>query len=184
MYKRLLTVLVRVLAFSLSSFAASKSKKQSNFGAPDKAYLQKIMAGWSAGNPADMAQYYDKGDYTFFDIAPLKYANWAEYEKGVTDLMKNYKSVKLTVNDDAQIHTDGPYVVDRDRKGRCGHDRWQARDGYAALDVSLRKAGRQVDDCARAYFGADAVNIIELLSLSGCHPEERSREGPNVLRAE
>ncbi|MGA8310202.1 MAG: nuclear transport factor 2 family protein, partial [Terriglobales bacterium] len=33
--------------------------------------------------------------------------NWAEYQKGVTDLLKNYKSVKLTVNDDAQIHTDG-----------------------------------------------------------------------------
>jgi ketosteroid isomerase-like protein len=107
MYKRLLTVLVCVLAISLSSFAASKSKKKSVSGAPDKAYLEKLMAGWSAGNPAAMAQYYDKGDYTFFDIAPLKYSNWAEYEKGVTDLLKNYKSLKLTVNDDAQIHTDG-----------------------------------------------------------------------------
>ena len=76
-------------------------------GAPDKAYLEKLMAGWSSGNPANMAQYYDQGEYTFFDIAPLRYSNWAEYQKGVTDLLKNYKSIKLTVNDDAQIHTDG-----------------------------------------------------------------------------
>ena len=54
-----------------------------------------------------MAQYYDQGEYTFFDIAPLRYSNWAEYQKGVTELLKGYKSIKLTVNDDAQIHTDG-----------------------------------------------------------------------------
>ena len=108
MYKRVLTILLCVLALSFSSLAASKSKKKTApSGAPDKAYLEKLMAGWSAGNPANMAQYYDQGDYVFFDIAPLKYANWAEYQKGVTDLLKNYKSVKLTVNDDAQIHTDG-----------------------------------------------------------------------------
>ncbi|MGA8308765.1 MAG: hypothetical protein WB755_01955, partial [Terriglobales bacterium] len=106
MYKHVLTVLLCVLALSFSSFAASKSKKKAApSGAPDKAYLEKLMAGWSAGNPANMAQYYDQGDYVFFDIAPLKYTNWAEYQKGVTDLLKNYKSVKLTVNDDAQIHT-------------------------------------------------------------------------------
>jgi len=108
MYKRLLTVLVCVLALSLSSFAAAKSKKKTAApGAPDKAYLEKLMAGWSSGNPANMAQYYDQGEYTFFDIAPLRYSNWSEYQKGVTELLKGYKSLKLTVNDDAQIHTDG-----------------------------------------------------------------------------
>jgi ketosteroid isomerase-like protein len=107
-YRRLLTILVCILVLNVSSFAASKSKKKSAApGAPDKAYLEKLMAGWSSGNPANMAQYYDQGEYTFFDIAPLRYSNWAEYQKGVTDLLKNYKSIKLTVNDDAQIHTDG-----------------------------------------------------------------------------
>ena len=107
MYKRLLTILVCVLALSLSSFAASKKKKPAASDAPDKAYLQKILDGWSASNAANMAQYYDQGDYNFFDIAPLKYSNWAEYQKGVTELLKAYKSVKLTMNDDAQVHTDG-----------------------------------------------------------------------------
>jgi ketosteroid isomerase-like protein len=107
MHKRLLIILMCVLALSISSLAASKPKKAAASGAPDKAYLQKLMAGWSSGNPADMAQYYDQGDYAFFDIAPLKYSNWAEYQTGATALLKGYKSLKLTVNDDAQIHADG-----------------------------------------------------------------------------
>jgi len=106
MHKRLLTILMSVLALSLSSLGASKKKTVAT-GAPDKAYLQKLMDGWSAGNPANMAQYYDQGDYTFFDIVPLKYNNWAEYQKGVEEVLKGYKSFKLTVNDDAQMHTDG-----------------------------------------------------------------------------
>lgn len=107
MRKRFLTILVCVLALSLCTFAAAKKKKAPAPTAPDKKYLQKILDGWSSLNPADMTQYYDQGEYLFFDIAPLKYNNWAEYQKGAGELLKNYKSVKLTVNDDAQIHTDG-----------------------------------------------------------------------------
>ena len=105
MPKRLLIVLMCVLVLSLAGFTASTKSAAS--GAPDKAYLEKLMAGWSSGDPANMAQYYDQGDYTFFDIAPLRYSNWAEYRKGVTELLKGYKSLKLTLNDDAQIHAEG-----------------------------------------------------------------------------
>lgn len=105
MYKRVLTTFVCLLALSFSGFAAPK--KTTAAGAPDKAYLQKILDGWSSLDAAGMAQYYDQGEYAFFDIAPLKYANWAEYQKGVTELLKGYKTLKLTLNDDAQVHTDG-----------------------------------------------------------------------------
>ena len=108
MHKRFFLTLLCVLALSLSSFGTHKSKKKTVAPtAPDKAYLQKILDGWSAGNVDNMAQYYDHGDYNFFDIAPLKYSNWGEYQKGVTELLKSYKSLKLTLNDDTQIHTDG-----------------------------------------------------------------------------
>jgi ketosteroid isomerase-like protein len=110
MRKRLLVVLMCILALTVSSPAASKHKKKTHAPAPtapDKKYLQKLMDGWSSGDPANMTQYYDQGEYTFFDIAPLKYNNWAAFQKGVTELLKNYKTFKLTVNDDAQIHTDG-----------------------------------------------------------------------------
>ncbi len=107
MQKRVLIGVMCVLVLSLTCFAASKKSAGAASGAPDQAYLEKLMAGWSSGDPAAMAQYYDQGDYTFFDIAPLKYSNWAEYQKGVTELLKGYKSLKLTVNNDAQIHTQG-----------------------------------------------------------------------------
>jgi ketosteroid isomerase-like protein len=107
MHKRVLTILMCVLALSLSSFSLSKAKNKTAPGAPDRAYLQKLLDGWGALNAANMAPYYDQGEYNFFDIAPLKYSNWAEYQKGVTELLKGYKSVQLTLNDDAQIHSDG-----------------------------------------------------------------------------
>jgi ketosteroid isomerase-like protein len=108
--KRLLTILMCVLVLSLSSMAAAKNpaaKSAAGSSAPDKAYLQKLLDGWSAGDPASMTQYYVQGEHTFFDIAPLKYNNWTEYQKGVTELLKAYKSFKLTLNDDAQIHHEG-----------------------------------------------------------------------------
>ena len=107
MYKRVLIVLLCVFALSVSGFAKKSKKKVVPPGAPDKAYLQKLMDGWSSLDPSNLAQYYDQGVYTFFDIAPLKYASWTEYQAGATELLKGYKKLKLTVNDDAQIHTDG-----------------------------------------------------------------------------
>jgi ketosteroid isomerase-like protein len=91
----------------LFQFCSFKVKEEGRIRRPDKAYLQKILDGWNAMNVPNMAHYYDQGDYNFFDIAPLKYNNWAEYQKGVTELLKGFKNLKLTLNDDTQIHTDG-----------------------------------------------------------------------------
>ena len=110
MPKRILTLLICLVTLSLASFAApqkSAKKAASNAPAPDKAYMQKIWDGWSTLNPANTEQYYARGPHTFFDIAPLKYSSWDEYEKGVTAILKNYKSAKCTVNDDAEIHHHG-----------------------------------------------------------------------------
>jgi ketosteroid isomerase-like protein len=107
MYKRVLIMVVCVFALGVSGFAKNPKKKVVAPGAPDKAYLQKLLDGWDALDPARMAQYYDQGEYAFFDIAPLKYNDWGEYQKGVTELLKGYKRLNLTLNDDAQIHTDG-----------------------------------------------------------------------------
>jgi ketosteroid isomerase-like protein len=111
--KRLLAVSLCLLALSFSSFAKSPkptTKKSSAGPAPDKAYLQKIWYGWSTLDPGNVAKYYASGPHTFFDIAPLKYASWDEYEKGVKSVLSAYKSAKLTVNDDADIHPHGDLV--------------------------------------------------------------------------
>ena len=111
--KRLFTVSLCVLALTLSSVAQPPkpaSKKSAAGPAPDKAYMQKIWDGWSTLDPANVAKYYASGPHTFFDIAPLKYGSWDEYEKGVKGVLAGYKSAKCTVSDDAAIHPHGDLV--------------------------------------------------------------------------
>jgi ketosteroid isomerase-like protein len=110
--KRLITVSLFLIVLALAGAAQSKKSpiKKPAAPAPDKAYLQKIWDGWSTMNPDNVAAYYATGPHTFFDIAPLKYASWDEYQKGVRNVLAGYKSAKFTVNDDAAIHPHGDLV--------------------------------------------------------------------------
>jgi ketosteroid isomerase-like protein len=107
--KRLLPVSLCLLALTLPGFTqvkkpSMKMKKSAAGSAPDKAYMQKIWDGWSTLDPTNVAKYYAPGPHTFFDIAPLKYASWEEYQAGVKGVLAGYKSAKFTVNDDAEVH--------------------------------------------------------------------------------
>lgn len=111
--KRGLIVSLCVLALALFVFGQTKkssTKKSSPGPVPDKAYLQKIWDGWSTLDPANVAKFYASGPHTFFDIAPLKYGSWEEYEKGAKGLLSGYKSAHFTVNEDAAIHRSGDLV--------------------------------------------------------------------------
>ena len=55
MYKRVLIVLLCVFALSVSGFAKKTKKKVVPLGLL-KAFLQKLMDGWSSLDPANMAQ--------------------------------------------------------------------------------------------------------------------------------
>jgi hypothetical protein len=106
------------VVLTLPSFSQQPAGKETKAAAhssadiktPDKALMDAIWAGWSSGNPANVAKYYAKGPHIFFDIAPLKYNSWAEYEKGVVQVIGGFQSLKATVNDDAQIHRHGNLV--------------------------------------------------------------------------
>jgi ketosteroid isomerase-like protein len=109
--KRLSTVLFCLLALSLSIAESPKSAaKKPAPAAPDKAYVQRIWDGWSTLDPANTAKFYASGPHTFFDIAPLKYGSWDEYNAGVKGVLSGYKSAKFTVNDDLAIHPHGDLV--------------------------------------------------------------------------
>jgi ketosteroid isomerase-like protein len=97
-----------VLWSSLTLAQGKKGGAKSAGGGPDKAHLQKIWDAWSTLDPANPAQFYASGPHVFFDLAPLKYANWEEYQKGVVAVLADFKTAKLTVNDDAEIHAAGP----------------------------------------------------------------------------
>jgi ketosteroid isomerase-like protein len=113
MMKRL-AVLALVLGVATLGFAplsfAQKPKKASAAapaGAVDKAHLQKVWDGWASLDVAGQKQYYAQGPHVFFDIAPLKYGSWDEYQAGSTSLIAEFKAAHFTVNDDVQIHRAG-----------------------------------------------------------------------------
>jgi ketosteroid isomerase-like protein len=72
--------------------------------------MQKIWDGWATLDPAKVAEFYATGPHTFFDIAPLKYSSWEEYQKTAAGVLAGYKAAAFTVNDDAQIHNAGQIV--------------------------------------------------------------------------
>jgi len=109
MMKRYLAVSVLLLTLTLTGFAQPKAAKKPAGAAPDQALMQKIWDGWCTLDPANVAPYYAGGPHTFFDIAPLKYDSWDEYQKGVKNVLANYKSAKCTV-EDAQVHPAGDTV--------------------------------------------------------------------------
>jgi len=102
-----LSLCVLLLTGATSAAKTSKRSKAATGPAPDKAYLQKIWDGWGQLDPAKQAQFYAKGQHIFFDVAPLKYASWPEYQAGVVKELSDYKSAKFTVNNDAEIHSCG-----------------------------------------------------------------------------
>jgi ketosteroid isomerase-like protein len=110
--KRLFAVSLCLLV-TLSGFAQMKKSDRKIIAAVpslDKAYLQAIWDGWSTLDPANVAKFYAAGPHTFFDIAPLKYESWEQYENGVKGVLSGYKSAKFTLNDDAAIHPHGDLV--------------------------------------------------------------------------
>lgn len=113
MLNRSLTVSLCLFLIALCAGAQAKkpdAKKAPAGPVPDKAYLQKIWDGWSTLDPANTAKFYASGPNAYFDIAPLKYNSWDEYEKGVKGVLSGYKSARFTVNDDAAIHPYGDLV--------------------------------------------------------------------------
>lgn len=101
-----MAVVMLMVGVAVGGFAQKAGKTVAG-GAVDKAYLQKIWDGWSTLDAGGQKQYYAQGPHVFFDIEPLKYGNWDEYQAGVTELLANYKTAKCTVNDDAQLHKSG-----------------------------------------------------------------------------
>jgi ketosteroid isomerase-like protein len=86
--------------------------QRENAESPERALrvlVPKIFAAWETMDIAKIERYYAKdADLTYFDIAPMKYKNWAEYRAGV---QKNFfaqnSSLKGKVNDDLQVHAQG-----------------------------------------------------------------------------
>ncbi len=110
MRRSLMTLLATLLLATLA-VAQNPPKRRGPAAAtpgPDRQLMQSIWEAWSTLNPEAASKFYDKGaTHVFFDITPLKYTGWADYQRGVRDVLAQFQSFKATVNPDAQIHRHG-----------------------------------------------------------------------------
>jgi ketosteroid isomerase-like protein len=107
MKRRTLPMLATVLLVGiLHAQTQSSADKASDSAVRDT--LHRLFAAWSDLNPAKTAHFYakDRG-LVFFDIAPMKYDGWSEYEAGVPKAFAPYKSGKFSLNDDLRVHRQG-----------------------------------------------------------------------------
>jgi ketosteroid isomerase-like protein len=88
--------------------AAMQSHAQQNEQAV-RALVPRIVASWETFDLTKIERYYARDpDLTYFDLAPLKYNNWAEYRATVPKVLFDpNSSLKLKVNDDLRVHSRG-----------------------------------------------------------------------------
>lgn len=102
----LATLLLLCLSAALVSKASSVTDPQE---AKLRALVPQIIAAWETFDMSKIQPYYAKdADFTYFDLAPLKYNNWAEYRAGVQKaIFDPNQSLKITPNDDLRVHRRG-----------------------------------------------------------------------------
>jgi ketosteroid isomerase-like protein len=104
--RRTQVVLVALALFAAFPVAAQSPKKPTN--AQLKELVPQIVAAWETFNLAKISPYYAADpDLTYFDIAPLKYDNWAEYKVGVQKtFFDTSKSIHFKLAD-LRVHSRG-----------------------------------------------------------------------------
>ncbi|HEV8676313.1 MAG TPA: nuclear transport factor 2 family protein [Methylomirabilota bacterium] len=97
------TVVLALGVAVLSAMAADKGEQEV------RTLIPKIAQAWESLDIGRVDPYYAKdADLAFFDIAPLKYANWAEYRAGVQKMFfEPNRSLKFTLRDDLRVHRRG-----------------------------------------------------------------------------
>ena len=100
--KQLLIAALMLATFSLPAVAQGK-------GDDINALVKDYYAAWNTLNPDNAAKFYAKdADLVFFDIAPLKYANWQEYSDTFKQTVgPGFASLVLTPGNDLKVTRKG-----------------------------------------------------------------------------
>src|SRR5260370_22248917 len=71
--------------------------------------VPKVIASWESLDITKVEPYYaTDADFAYFDLAPMKYNNWAEYRAGVQKaIFEPNQSIKFKLNDDLGVHRRG-----------------------------------------------------------------------------
>jgi ketosteroid isomerase-like protein len=101
----ILCVLFVMLSAAVAQTGHSRPAQSASPEPEFKALMQRIWDAWSSGDPANAAPFYSKGaDHVFFDVTPVKYDDWSQYNDGVKKVLANFQSAKFKVNHDARVH--------------------------------------------------------------------------------
>src|SRR5262249_28243117 len=99
--RRILAVSV-VVALAIVSLAVARSSGEQT-DQTLRTLVPRIVAYWETLDIAKISPYYADANFTYFDIAPMKYNNWSEYAPGVQKAFFDpNKSLKAKLNDDLQ----------------------------------------------------------------------------------
>src|SRR5258708_14733497 len=77
------------------------------------ALIEKYYAAWNTGNADNAAPLYAKdADLVFYDLTPLQYTGWAEYDRGVRAVLGSFAAAKFTTRGDLKATRRGSGCVD------------------------------------------------------------------------
>jgi ketosteroid isomerase-like protein len=130
----ILRCVLAALLLAASVSAQTKKSTTADKAKPERfdfrPLMNQIWEAWGTLDPANAAKFYSKdARRTFFDLAPLKYTGWNEYQAGVKKSFADYSSAKFTLYAGGHIFQRGNFA-------------WAEDTGHATL---VRKAGGKDD---------------------------------------
>jgi len=108
MRKFFVIALAAALVIAFAAITISRAAADSEENAL-RALVPKVIASWQTMDITKVEPYYAAdADFAYFDLAPLKYNNWAEYRAGAQKgLFDPNQSIKLLPHDDLAVHRRG-----------------------------------------------------------------------------
>ena len=101
-------ILVAVAGVWLAGCGGGDALKTVDATAEFKPLIEKLNAAWESMDTGKVAPFFAKdADFAFYDIAPLKYKGWQEYEEGFKKVAADWKRIKLSVRPDLRVSKSG-----------------------------------------------------------------------------
>lgn len=105
---RFAAVVMFLVAATMLGQAKKAPGKTSSAQAQLKALVDRYYTEWNTGDPEKAAPLYAKDPgLVFFDITPLKYTGWSQYDSGVKDVIASFASAKFTPQQDVKVTVRG-----------------------------------------------------------------------------
>ena len=84
--------------------AEAKPKKKQAGTNEFSTLITEYYKAWNTLNVSNPAKYYSQAPgLIFYDIAPLQYRGWKEYQAGVAKLFQDFATIQLVPNDDLTV---------------------------------------------------------------------------------